>query len=249
MARGERERGVPSRFARRRRYALAVASLQPALVRHVAAHGLASLRLGYAMRDDGTFYFRGTRPGSNWHAHGSLRVHPHDLIDGRLVQLVLDKQRWRLRGTNYTRHSRPPDDLGRRYTATVIAIGLFAWLDAGLGLHRHAALFEDLDDKPSRRTLQRWLSAALPWGTALQHHLRGVLLDLPESRPPEDLFPGGVPPPARDRRQRWREPGLVWRLHRALTMLFGASIALRKPSSSLLAEALRRAATEHRRSD
>jgi len=223
-----------------------VPSLQLDLVRHVAGHGLAVLKLGYKMRDDGTFTYRGTRPGPGWHAHGQLRVYPYDMDGGRLVQLIVDKQRWRLRGTNRTQHSRPPDDLGLRYSALVVALSLFAWLDAGVGLHRYVALFDDLDDKPSRRTVQRWLARALPLGRAFQHHLRGVLHHLPESRSAEDLFPGGIPPPAGNRPQRWQEPGLVSQLFRALVMLFGASIALEEPSSSLFAETRRRAETTHR---
>ncbi len=223
-------------------------TLQTDLIRLVASHGLACLKLGYDLRDDGTFFFRGVRPGPDWHAHGVLSVQLLDMRDGRLVRLRIDKQRWRLRGTNKTQHSRPPDDLGLRYSSLVCAISLFAWLDAALGLHRYLAWFPDLDDSPSRRTLQRWLRRALPGGLALQHHLRVVLLHLPESRPPEDLFKGGVPPPGTTRR-RWREPEKVTILHRALAMLFGASITLNEPCSSLLAETRRRAEAAHRRNE
>lgn len=224
-------------------------TFQTDLLRRVASHGLASLGLHYVARPDGSFFFPGKRPGPGWHRHGVLRVQPHDMISGRLVKRTVLKQRWRLRGTNRTQHSRPPDDIGRRYSALVIAICVFVWLDAALGLHRHPALFPDLDDKPSRRTIQRWYAAALPVGLPLQHHLRGVLLELPEPRPAEDLFPGGLPPPPSSPRQRWRAPEPQGQLFQALAMLFGTSMALDQPSSSLLAEARRRAEAEHRRSE
>jgi hypothetical protein len=221
-----------------------VPTFQPALVRTVASSGLAALQAGgYRLRPDGSLAFRGQRPGPDWHANGQHVTHPKVLIAGELAAIDLHKQRWRLKGTNQTRHSRPPDDLGLRFSALVVAVALFGWLDAALGLHRHAALFPDLDEAPSRRTLQRWLARALPHALAFQQHVRHALVDLLEPRSAEDLFPGGLPPPA-VRRQLWRDPARVGQLHRGLAWLFGASIALVRPAASLLAEARWRAATE-----
>lgn len=219
-------------------------TFQPALIQSVASSGLAALRAdGYHLRADGSFAYAGARPGPGWHAHGQHTTHPNVLAGGEITPITVHKQRWRLKGTNQTCHSRPPDDLGLRYSALVVAVALFGWLDAALGLHSHAALFPDLDEAPSRRTLQRWLARARPHALAFQQHVRQALVDLLEPRSAEDLFPGGLPPPVA-RRQLWRDPARVGQLHRGLAWLIGASIALVRPTASLLAEARWRAATQ-----
>lgn len=207
----------------------------PAL-QHVAASGFATLGLVYDRLADGTLYWRGDRPGPGWHAHGLLRVRPRDLLDGRLIRLVVAKQRWKNVDTGRTVHSRPPDDVGRHYTALVVAIALFAWLDAALGLHNHERVHPDLD-RIATRTLQRWLRGAKPHGIALQQAVRLALLD--RDTPPETLFPRGLPPPDGARRP-WRDPGQIWQLHRGLRMALGAAIGLQLPAALLLVEAHRR---------
>jgi len=209
------------------------------LIKSVAATGLAGLGLRYERLHDGTFYWRGTRPGPDWHAHGVLRTRPRDLSGGRLVRLTIAKQRWKHKDTNETVHSAPPDDLGKHYTALVIAVSLFAWLDAVLGIHTHTRVFADLD-RIAPSTLQRWLRRAHP--LTLQQGIRVALLD--RGHPPEHLFPRGVPPPQRERRP-WRDPAKVWQLHRGLTMTLGAAIGLKLPAALLLGEANRRNTHEH----
>lgn len=215
-------------------------TLQSAMLVAVAGEGLAALELHYDLGDDGRFYVRGDRPGRDWHAHGSFASTVRDLRAGRRVSLSVDKQRWRLRGTTTTCHSRAPDDLGLRYSALIVALELFAWLDAALGVHAYVSLFEDLEERPSRRTVQRWLVRLRPEGLALQHQVRAAVLARMEPRPFEALFPGGLSPPATSGR-RWRGPHEVSQLHRALAILFGSAISLGCPASSLLAEARRKA--------
>lgn len=204
------------------------------LIRDVAATGLAGLGLAYERLTDGTLYWRGDRPGSDWHAHGLLCTRPCDLHRGNLVDLRVAKQRWKHKQTGQTVHSVPPDDLGKRYTAIVIAVSLFVWIDAALGLHRHQRPFVDLD-RIATRTQQRWLRRARPG--ALQQGLRTVLLDL--GHPPETLFPRGLPPPDRGR-HAWRDPAQVCRLHRGLAMALRAAVGMDRPAAQLLGDARRR---------
>ena len=208
--------------------------LDPALLRAVAASGLAGLGQAYERFGDGTLYWRGARPSPDWHAHGVLRTRPRDLRLGNLFRLRVAKQRWKHKHTNETVHSVPPDDLGKHYTALVIAVSLFAWLDAALGVQTHLRAFPDLDRIESR-TLQRWLHRARP--LTLQQGLRVALLD--RGHPPEDLFPSGVPPPQRGR-HAWRDPAQVLRLHRGLAMALGAAVGLNLPAAQLLGDAHRR---------
>lgn len=209
-------------------------SLSLQLLHGIAATGLAGLGLAYERLADGTLYWRGTRPGPDWHAHGLLRTRPLDLRRGHLVALRVAKQRWKHRHTGETVHSVPPDDLGKRYTALVIAIALFAWLDVALGVHRHERPFHDLD-RIDPRTLQRWLRRARPG--ALQQGVRTVLLDL--GHPPETLFPRGLPPPPLGR-HAWRDPAQVCRLHRGLAMALRAALGLNRPAAMLLGDARRK---------
>src|SRR5690606_33258921 len=135
-----------------------VSTFQLALLQAVAADGCAALGLSGRLTADGRLIYAAERPGPDWHAHGSFTAGLRDLRRGHLVELVLVKPRWRHRETGATCHSRPPDDLGLRYSGLIVALELWVWLDAGLGLHRYVSLFPDLVDGPSRRTVQRWFT-------------------------------------------------------------------------------------------
>lgn len=209
-------------------------SLSLQLLREIADTGLAGLGLTYQRLNDGIFYWRGQRPGPEWHAHGLLRTRPLDLHKGQLIALRVAKQRWKNKHTGQTVHSTPPDDLGKRYTALVIAISLFAWLDVAAGLHRHERPFYNLD-RIAPRTLQRWLHRARP--DTLQQGVRETLLDL--GHPPETLFPMGLPPPPCGRRA-WRDPAQVTKLHRGLAMALRAAVGMNRPAALLLGDARRR---------
>lgn len=214
--------------------------LSASAITDITARGLAAIGHGYERWPDGTFYWRGERPSPVWHAHGVLVVRPKELHSGRLIRLVVAKQRWRLKGTNTTCHSRPPDDLGRRYTAVVILAALYCWLASGAGVHVHERIPAGLD-AIDPRTLQRWLTAALPHGLRLQQAVRLVILDRGSS--PERLFPSGLAPP-RGGRPRWRAPDMVDRLLRGLSMALGAAVGIEMSAAAVLAEAHRRSTHE-----
>jgi len=213
--------------------------VQPALLREVASSGLAALRLaGWLPGPRGIWHFAADRPGEGWHAHGSYIAGLGDLKEGRLVELRVRKPRWLEVATNTTVHTDPPGDLGLRYSGLVVALQLLVWIDGALGLHRFSALFPDLDVRPHRRTVQRWLARLRPHGLELQHGARRALLrrfDTPRSL--DTLFPGGLSPPPTRRRRPWREPETVWQLARALVMVLGAAMALEVPAALLMTEA------------
>lgn len=213
------------------------------LILAVAGQGLATLLLDHDLLPDGRYLVRGTRPGADWHVHGSYDTQPRTLVGGTLTSVVVAKPRWKLRGTTQTCHSDVPDAQGRRYDGIVVALELFAWLHAAVGLHRYVSLFDGPPDRPSRRTVRRWLSARLPHAMRLQQAIREVVLERAEPRPFERLFPGGVSPPSRPPSMRWRDPRVVRQLHRGLAMLLGGAIALELPAASLFAEARRRMTT------
>lgn len=226
-----------------------VSTYQLALLQAVAANGCAALGLWGTLAGDGRLIYVAARPGPDWHAHGSFAARAADLRRGRLRSVVVVKPRWRHRESGATCHSRPPDDLGLRYSGLVVALELWAWLDAGLGLHRYISIFPDLEERPSRRTVQRWIARFRPSALDLQQHLREALIDLCEPRPVEQIFPGGLSPPASLVRRAWRDPEWTGLLHRALAMLLGGAIALDAPVSSLLAEARRRLDTDCNRNE
>lgn len=214
-----------------------MATLQPDLLRAVAGSGLAALRLsGFTVDDDGVWHYPGVRPGPKWHGNGSFVAAHGDLDRSRLVVLRVAKPRWRDPATNASVHTPPPGDLGARYSGIIVALQLFAWLDAAVGLHRFEALFPSLDDRPSRRTVQRWLARLLPRALILQHHARLVVFRFVDKpRPLDVLFPGGIPPPARPR--PWRDPVPVAQLFRGLAMVLGAAMAVSRPAALLVTEA------------
>jgi hypothetical protein len=214
-----------------------MASLQRELLRAVADSGLAALRLaGFTVDDDGVWHYPGVRPDPEWHGNGSFGAKHLDLDRARVVVLRVAKPRWRDPATDASVHTPPPGDLGAHYSGLIVALQLFAWLDSAVGLHRFEALFASLDDRPSRRTVQRWLARLLPRALILQHHARvTVFRVVGKPRPLDALFPGGIPPPARPR--PWREPGAVCQLFRGLAMVLGAAMAVSRPAALLVTEA------------
>ena len=147
--------------------------LQRALLIAVAKGSLPFVFDGYQRCDDGAFYFRGQRPSPDWHALGTFDTHPSVLRLGRLLTITVRKQRWRLRDRSKTCHSRPPDDICARCCTLVIVVSLAAWIDAAVGLHRFALPYDTAADRPSRRSLQRWLRRAMSFALPLQQ----VLID------------------------------------------------------------------------
>lgn len=216
-----------------------MATFQAKLLRVVARSGLTPLRLaGFELGPNGAWRYPGVRPGEDWHAHGWFPATLRDLDGGRLVRLRVDKPRWLHPPTNRTVHTSPPGTLGVHYSGLVVVLQLFACLDAAVGVHRFEALFRSLDDRPSRRTVQRWLARFQPRALELQHQARRVVLCYrDEPRSLDMLSPGGIPPPPALRCRPWREPGRVGQLFRALAMVLGAAVAFDVPVALLVTEA------------
>lgn len=211
-------------------------TLQHPLLAAVAHSGLAALRLsGFVVDDRGIWHFHAERPSEEWHVHGAYVATPLDLDDGRVATLRVAKPRWKHRETHATVHSEPPSDLGGRYSGLIIALQLFVWLDSGVGLHSFDALFPDLALRPSLRTVQRWLARLAQW-PAFETDARRAVLAHFEPRSP-DILTGGIPPPAARRPRPWRDPAVVWRLHRGLAMVLGAAVAVNVPAALLVTEA------------
>lgn len=190
---------------------------------------------GYRRQEDGAYYFRGERPGPDWHAAGTFDVHPHVLHMGALVPIVVRKQRWRRRDRSKTCHSRPPDDIGRRYCSLVVVLSLTAWFHAAVGLHRFDLPFEATRDRPSRRSIQRWWQRARPVALLLQQALLDAALLRSEPRW-EEQVPRGLPPPGR----RWRGHSEVYQLFNALTAVLVTTRRLQEAAPIILTEARRR---------
>jgi hypothetical protein len=156
------------------------------------------------------------------------------LFGRRIERRLLLKRRWCRADRSATTHSRPPEDLGLAFEALIVAIELWCWLDAAVGLHNYVVPYLE---GPSRRTVQRWLPPNLPRAVAFQSAVRHVLIEKSEPQPLETHFPVGLPPPGALLRRRWRDPPLVEGLWRGLTMLFVGAVKLDVCAASLLAEA------------
>ncbi len=188
--------------------------------------------------------YRGERPGPEWDAHGAFDKRITVLQEGKPRRIVLRKQRWRLRGTNTTCHSRPPDDPARvRFCVAIIVLRLWACLICNVGFHRRAEMLPGLvEGAGGDRTVQRWMARARRNALRMQQAIRQSILAMTrvEPRPEEDMFRRGrAPPEALVRRYRFNTESATT-LWRALDMLFVAAKQLPGDLALLLAEARRR---------
>jgi hypothetical protein len=196
--------------------------------------GLSSTSSLYPREADGRRVYRGERPGEHWEGHGTFERQLLTLIDGELVRVEVHKQRWRLKGTTQTCHSRPPDDLSSVwFCSLVVATALWGWLSSEQGLHRHEPAVAALSESPSPRTVQRWLRRALCCAASTALSLRRAVIERCEPRPVERYVKGGLSPPSR----RWGDPSAVTSLRSGLQHLFEGADALDVHVSLLLAEA------------
>jgi hypothetical protein len=217
-----------------------VLTLSAPVLRGLAVHSLLASAGGYEQLDDDVFVWKGHRPGENWHVHGWTVAHPFVVHNGRRQRITLRKRRWRKVDRSETCHSRPPDDLGLRHDALLVALELWCCLDTALGLHRYVSLFEP---GPARRTVQRWLARARPLASATQQALRHALIERSEPRPIETLFPGGLSPPEALLRRSRQDPSTACTLWQGLALLFVGASKLGLSLAPLLAEARRRTTT------
>lgn len=193
----------------------------------------------YEMVDNFVFVFRGTRPADGtWHGHGFLDVHPSSLFEAVVTPITVRKQRWSRPDRSATQHSRPPDDLGRRFDGLIVAVTLFAVLHGAVGVHQVELPYQCRrpDDGPSIRTIQRWLAHAQHHAATIHQVLRWAAMERCEPRP-ETLFPRGLPPPVQQRKRRWRDPAGVSKLWQGFAMVLKAACSAKIPTATLLAEA------------
>lgn len=205
---------------------------------------LSSLHLAaphlYQRRPNGDLQYDGTRPGSDWHAHGYFPRMLFVLDLGRVVRILLWKRRWKRIGTTHTQHSRPPDDAASVWSCLLIVVAvLWACLDSAHGLvHReHHEVLPGLSEHVSVRTKQRWLDRALRHASESHQAVRTAVIERSEPRPVEKLFPGGLPPPEGLRRRPWRDLPTIVQVWQTLARLMGGAVKLETPVAILLAEA------------
>ena len=192
----------------------------------------------YRRDADGSLRFDGHRPGPDWHAHGYCSKQLWMLVDREVVRLLVFKRRWRLKGTNTTCHSRPPDDpVLIRCCTLILFLKLWAWLSANKGLHRCQEMLPSLEDCGSRRSVQRWLAQATAKAMQIQQAIRLAIVERCEPRPMERLFPGGLSPPEGLRTRRWKDYTPIVHLWRALALALKGSVVLSTSLCILLAEA------------
>ncbi len=181
--------------------------------------------------------FRAARPGADWVGHGYTVKTLTVLHGGVLHEVPVHKQRWRGPG-GVTVHDRPPRDVAwSRYGLLTLLTAVWTWLDADHGLHHLAWPWGQ--ERPSRRTAQRWLARLLPDALAWQQAIRDVVVDHLAPRPLEEKYPTGLPPPGG--LARWREEAAdaVGQLGRGLALLMTAPLNS-IPRSTLLVEARQR---------
>lgn len=196
----------------------------------------------YAPLGKEKYTYRGERPGPSWHGHGYFPKTLTVLVDGKPVQIVLLKHRWRLEGTNSTCHSRPPDDpVLIRFCTLIMFLRVWGWVSSEVGLHKRSEIYEGLESGCGcDRTVQRWAGSAFQNAMEIQQAIRLAIIEESEPRPVESLFEGGLSPPDAVTNRRWRSPIAVETLWRAYAMLLVAASKLAKHASYLLAEAQRR---------
>lgn len=205
-------------------------------VEAVLSSGLTVAASVYERGVGGQLVYRGKRPGPEWIGHGTFPRRTWTLIAGEMRRVVVFKQRWRRRGSNATQHSRPPDDLGSvAFCSLIVVAALWGWLASEQGAHAHEPALPSLAERPSRRTLQRWLGRAQRHADDTALALRRAVIERSEPRPMESHIGGGLSPPA-DRR-RWADPSAISKLHSGLSLLLQAAVAFAVPVSVLLAEA------------
>ena len=200
----------------------------------VARHGLAAVTGLYPEEADGRLVFRGERPGPEWVGHGTFARMLWTLFDGSWRRITVHKQRWRHRQTGETCHSRPPDDLASVwFCSLVVATVLWGWLSSEKGLHTHEPILPALSERPSTRTVQRWVARARKHADETATALRRAVRERSEPRPREYSVRGGLSPPG----GRGDAPGAGTSLHQGLFHLFEGAHSLDVHVAILLAEA------------
>lgn len=177
--------------------------------------------------------------------HGTTPKTLQVLHGVELVPMVVHKQRWRHRD-GHTVHDRPPRDVSwSRYGLLAVFTAVWTWLDAACGLHHVAWPWGE--ERPSRRSVQRWLARLLPDALRWQQALREVVVDHLVPRPLEEKYPTGLPPPGGVARWKGGSADAVRQLGRGLILQITSPVPTLS-RSTLLVQARQRFSTErHRR--
>jgi hypothetical protein len=124
-------------------------------------------------------------------------------------------------------------------SAVGIVVILFVVLDGEREIESYDLDFPLLKGEPPRspRTVLRWMSRAFPLALRLQDAIRREVIEKSEPQPVEQLFPGGIPPPDRFSRRRWKAWDQAPFLWQGLAWLFSGAVQLSIPVSVLLAGA------------
>lgn len=207
-------------------------------IRQLLGNGLAAVAAGvYERRADGVLVFRGERPGDDWDAHGYFERWLQTVVDGEHVRERLLKRRWR-HVLGSTCHSRPPDDVAQIHFCTaVVVLSLWSWLTSGAGVEVYEDVFPSLSERPSRRTVQRWMRRALAHAASTHQFFRLVVIERGEPRPMKRLFPSGLAPPGNEDRRRWKAAASVHLLRGGLEIAIDSAVSFDVPLALLLAEA------------
>ena len=213
--------------------------LSPEILQQITKNGLSAIQFhGRFKIVGGRLFYPCERPSDEWIGHGYFTTRPLDLKDHHAIPAPVAKKRWLHKKTGKTIHSKPPDDLGLHYSALIVVLELFIWLDTVYGLRKYASLIQS-EQRPSKRTVQRWFQRAIIAPERFQTAVRRHMSSSCEPRPLERYLTGGYDPPGAHPRKAWKDPEKVNRLHRGLTMLLIASKTANKPTSMTLAETRR----------
>ncbi len=197
---------------------------------------------GYIALEDGSLFYSGERPGSDWHRHGFTTKNLTRFVDCRPIKTLIRKQRWLLFGTTRTVHSRPAEDVDYvRFCSAIIVLRLCACLFSEGGFHHREEFVEVMSEGcGADRTVQRWYMRALEKSLVIEQSIRLMIIEKVEPRPIETLFPGGLPPPPHLVKKRLNHRSRVETLWRAYTMLLVTAREFGGPLRVHLAEARRR---------
>lgn len=186
-----------------------------------------------------TIRFRAERPGARWHAHGATAKWIWVIHADRLHRCRLVKQRWKHVDTGQTRHDRPAWDLpNSSYGLDVAFVLIGLWLLSTVGLERVDWPWSD--ERPSRRTVQRWYARLAPEGELWLQAIRTAVIELVAPRHLEEILPAGGIPPPEGRTRRSQVIAHADKLRGGAWIIREAARFLSTPIRSLLVVARRR---------
>lgn len=183
---------------------------------------------------------QGERPGPGCHRHGFTTKRLLLLHGTGLREVEVHKQRW-LWPDGSTSHDRPAQDLcWARFSLVVVFSAVWTWLQSPHGLQRTPWPWA-ASERPSRRTVQRWLARLLEEALDWQVAIRSAVVDQLAPRLIDEQNPaGGIPPPGGISRWKAEVVPRVRQLTTGITLLRSRNMPHPSIQLSVLAEARRR---------